>query len=156
MAPPGAQNDTGLLAEIAASTSANAQMLQRLSEEVKGIRADQIVMVGRLAAVESKCEHFGDQISKLFEILRDGNGRPSAMDRLTTVENQATHLCNVSRRLDQYINQAEKDKTEREKAKKKRDFAVIMSSGQVIAAALSFAGAVIAAALAFWSSFNSK
>ena len=49
-------------------------------------------VVTQIKLIDSNIKNYNDNQSKLFKIIRDGNGQPSIMDRLTKVEASLQHI----------------------------------------------------------------
>lgn len=49
-------------------------------------------VVTQIKLIDSNIKNYNDNQSKLFKIIRDGNGQPSILDRLTKVEASLQHI----------------------------------------------------------------
>ena len=49
-------------------------------------------VVTQIKLIDSNIKNYNDNQNKLFKIIRDGNGQPSIMDRLTKVEASLQHI----------------------------------------------------------------
>jgi len=95
-------------------------------------RAEQIQLGQQVAALEAKLDHIQLDVNTLCKLVRDGNGQPSIIQRLSNIE---TKVHNQARELEQITQHANSITASRMLTKSQL---VVGISGMVFTALLSF------------------
>lgn len=106
------------------------------SDAVENRRDEHVEVVQRIAIMESKLERMSLDIASLCKVVRDGNGQPSLVQRLSILENAVQNQAKQIDEVSEYANSITASKM------LTRTQLVVGISGMLLTALISFAALV--------------
>ncbi len=113
-----------------------SDVTHNFADAVDSRRDEHVEVVQRIATVESEIKAVAKDIASLCKVVRDGNGQPSLVQRLTTVETTLLNQAKQIQEISTYANSITASKM------LTRTQLVVGLSGMLITALISFAALV--------------
>ena len=113
-----------------------SDVTHNFSEDIANRQDKHVEVVQRIATIESELRAVGRDISSQCRLVRDGNGQPSMVHRLSTAENALLHQNTQIHEISSYANSITASRM------LTRSQLVLGLSGMLVTALISFAALV--------------